>query len=95
MNRQVDAAGRQRLFDFLCEQALAADLAQGAVGHAIAGGLDDGDRERRFGKVEGRHQPVARFMGLRQGKRGTSGADAAGIGRVGQCHVSLLAGWQS
>ena len=40
---EIGAAVEQRLFDFLGEQALGADLGQRHVGDLVAGGLDDLD----------------------------------------------------
>ena len=43
MNGEVDLAGEQRIFDFLHEQALAADLRQRRLGQPVARRLDDDD----------------------------------------------------
>ena len=40
---QIGAAIEQRLFDFLGEESLGADLGQRHVGDLVAGGLDDFD----------------------------------------------------
>lgn len=79
MNRDVDPAIEQGLLDFLGEEPLAADFRQGPVLDPVAGGLDDNDLERVFGKRMGRHQPVAGFMSLRQRQLAASRADAQRI----------------
>ena len=43
MDGGVDSPLRQRRLDFLCEQALAADIGQPAVEYPVAGGADDRD----------------------------------------------------
>ena len=43
VNGEIDAAFEQRVLDLFREQAFAADLSQGNVGDAVAGGFDDLD----------------------------------------------------
>ena len=78
MDGDVDALIEQRVLDLAGEQALAADLAQRAVQHAVAGGLDDHDLEGVGGQVMRGGQPVARFMRLRERQRRAARADPKG-----------------
>ena len=59
MHRQVDRPRQQRLFDFLGEQSLAADLRQRHVGDLVAGGLDDFDAASRR-PASARHAAICR-----------------------------------
>ena len=86
MHRQVDAARQQALLDLAGEEALAPDLLEGAVEHAVAGGLDDDDLEGVPGQVVGDHQAVPGLVGLGQRQGRAAGADAQRLGRGGQGH---------
>ena len=74
MHRQVHLARKERLFDLLDEQALAADLGQGDVLNLIPGGLDDDQFHPAGGVAPGnlRRHPA----GLGQGQGAAPGADA-------------------
>ena len=48
---EVDLAGEQRVFDFLHEQPLAADLRERRLGQPVAGRLDDDDLALRCRRV--------------------------------------------
>ena len=69
-----------RLFDFLGEQALVADLFQRAIriNHraVVTGGLDHNDFERVIGQIKRVTQPLARLVGLSQSQRRASGPNS-------------------
>jgi hypothetical protein len=71
MDRNVDLARQQGLLDLLGEQALAADLAQRAILHLVAGGLNDADLDGAGrGQVRmGGDQARARLVRLGKGER--------------------------
>ena len=72
----VDLAGQQRVFEFLGEDALAAEGGQGPGLVQVALGLDDDDlgRHPRAGGQE-----VADVMGLPEGEVAAAGAQADGF----------------
>ena len=49
MNRKIDPAIQQRVFNLFCEQSLATNLAQGGVEKDISRGLDDFDDDLKVG----------------------------------------------
>ncbi len=88
MHRDIDTVQQKLLLDLAGEQALAADFAQSAILHTVAGGLDHTDFKGFYGQIKGPHQPVTGFMGLCKRQRGTTGADAQRNGWRGhiKCH---------
>src|SRR5512142_2636035 len=54
MHGEIDAPVEQRLLDLLGEQALAADVRQRPILDAVAGGLDDDQRDRLLVAAESR-----------------------------------------
>jgi hypothetical protein len=78
MHGDVDGACQQGLFDLAGEQALAADLFQGAVLNLVAGDLDHHDLECPGRQGKGGGKAVARLMGLRQRQRAAARADLEG-----------------
>ena len=80
MDGDVDLARQQGLLDLLGEQALAADLAQRAILHLVAGGLDDAnlDAAGRGQMRMGGDQARARLVRLGEGERRAARADAQG-----------------
>ena len=84
MDRNINAAVQQGLFDLAGEQALAADVFQRLVLNLITGDLDHHDLKRSLWQIMCRHQPRPRLMGLRQGKQRSAGADLEGLGGAGQ-----------
>ena len=71
----VDGVVEKRFFQFLGEEALAANRSQSPVEDFVAGGLDDDDLEGNLVAVDGR-QPVAHLMRLRESKGAPPGANA-------------------
>ena len=90
MNRNVDIAGQQGIFDFAGEQTLSADFLQWTINNAVARRLDHDNGKGFEGQIEGVSQPVAGFMRLRQCKRRASGADVERFARGGQFYVHGL-----
>jgi hypothetical protein len=84
MHGNIYAAQQHRIFNFLGEQALVANLLQGAIGiyqsAVIACGLDDHNLEGRFWQAMCGHQPRAGLECLRQRQRGTARANFQGLG---------------
>ena len=78
MHRGVDFAGQERLFDFLGEKTLAADLRKSAVLNEVAGGLDDDDGHGVLGGEFGMGfaEAAAHLAGLGQGERRAPGTEA-------------------
>src|SRR5579864_625480 len=72
MHCEIDASGAKRLFNFLCEHALGADLGQGDVGYFVAGSVDDFD----FNFVATSAEKRGDVVGLPEGELGAAGADA-------------------
>ncbi len=73
MNRDIDRFVHQRVFKFLDENALAADLGERSVGEFVAGSLDDDD----FGfDAGGSEQVLADEFGLPFGEKAASSAGA-------------------
>jgi hypothetical protein len=69
---QIDGPGQQRLFDFLGEHALGADLGEGNIGDPVAGGLDDFNFDVMPALLEQRFD----VTGLPQGKLRSAGTNA-------------------
>src|SRR5581483_4244380 len=86
MYREVDAAFGESGLDLLREQALAADLGEGAVLDTVAGGTD---RDDLRGKARMRgDQAVAHQIGLIKGHRAATGADTERGGGHGDDNAS-------
>ena len=92
MDRDIDRAIQQRLFDLAREQALAADFLQRLVEDLVPRHLDHHDLEGILGQGKGRHQAAARLVRLPEGQRRAAGADLQGGVGGGKrvCHAHSL-----
>ena len=82
----MDLARQQRGVEFLGPQRLAADFGEWPVLNAVAACQHRDKFDRVCGETMRRHQPRADFLGLGQGKRRTSGAEAQdSFGHVRLC----------
>jgi uroporphyrinogen decarboxylase len=90
---EIDPHLREGRLDLFGEEALAADLGERPVAHAVAGGPDDDDLagpRRRQVRIGG-GQAVAGLPRLGQGQRAASGADAQErLGHGLCCHGILF-----
>ena len=78
MDGEIDPVAAQRLLDFLCEQPLAADLAQRAALFAVAGGADRHDLDG-IGSAQMVMRGLQRrlcHLGLDEGEPAAARADA-------------------
>jgi hypothetical protein len=83
VNGEIDHALEKRLVDLLCEQPLAAEVAQRLVADAVARGGDDLERDRVLGEAVGGAEPRFDMPRLPQRKRTAAGADQEGTGGQG------------
>ncbi len=84
MHGEVDRTGEQRLFYLLGKETLAALLAEGSVGDAVAAGLDDDDLAGAFRELVRLGQPghdLARLC-QRQRRAARANADLASLQAV-------------
>ena len=79
MHGEVDLAAKQRVFQFLGEQTLAAKLPQRLVLNPVTGGLESAELRVRPVAPVSRNQPEAHFIGLQLRQRAASGADYQGM----------------
>ena len=75
MHRELRAAFLERGLQLLHEQALAADLGQGAVEDLVAPG---GHAEQVDGQAMALHEQVAHVVGLPEGEAAFAGGDQKG-----------------
>ena len=75
MNRDINAAFKQRGFNLAGEKPFAADVFQRAVLNFIAGGFNHHDLKGALLQGKSRRKPVASFIGLRQRQRRAAGAN--------------------
>jgi hypothetical protein len=80
VDREVDLVGQQRLLDLLGEEGLASDRRERHVGHAVAGGADDHQLDRRRARL-GRKQRLDAAR-LPEGQLGAARADAQRVRRA-------------
>ena len=78
MHGDIDAARQKRLFNLAGEQALTANLFQGAVQNLVARHLDDDDFKGLERQGKGHRKARARLMRLRQSQRRAACADVQG-----------------
>ena len=83
MHGEIDAPVEQCFFDFLREEALAADLGEPAGLHPVAGGADRQQLDRACDGQLGMSsaQPVAHQLGLVKRHRAAARTDAKRPGR--------------
>ncbi len=76
MHAQVDLAREKGVLDLLGEEPLAADFREGAVGDAVAAGLDHPDGDGGGVEAVGPGDQVAHQVGLGESQGRAAGADA-------------------
>ena len=86
VDRNVDLAGQQVVFDFARKQTLAADILERAILNDIAGHFDHHDFESRLRDFESCSQTSAGFIGLGHRQRRAAGTDAQRVFGGGQVH---------
>ena len=79
MHREIDAAIKERFLDLLGEQPLATHITERAVLNSVARGLDNDHLDRVGCEIMGGDEARAHLLGLFEGERAATGADAKGL----------------